>query len=195
MPVRMASPSLADADPLADAVVTGGNANQVIYLPKMDKVIGTLDYVDVIAGGHAGSLREDGTFGEVSMNSFNHYAFGSIAEWMYQCMCGIQPDENAPGFKHAWIRPQPNSLIQHAKASTLTPYGHLGCGWRIEGEMLHMTVDVPCNAKVSIALPDAADADVMENGVSIGAQGVMERGSGRWEYVYRFTGEEIHKRV
>lgn len=55
------SQSLADADPLADAVVTGGNANQVIVLPKMDKVIGTLDYVDKIAGGHAGSLRPDGS--------------------------------------------------------------------------------------------------------------------------------------
>lgn len=55
------SQSLADADPLADAVVTGGNANEVIILPKMDKVIGMLDYVDKIAGGHAGSLREDGT--------------------------------------------------------------------------------------------------------------------------------------
>ncbi len=55
------SQSLADADPLADAVVTGGNANEVIILPKMDKVIGMLDYVDIIAGGHAGSLRPDGT--------------------------------------------------------------------------------------------------------------------------------------
>jgi len=55
------SQSLADADPLADAVVTGGNANEVIILPPMDKVIGTLDYVDKIAGGHAGSLRPDGS--------------------------------------------------------------------------------------------------------------------------------------
>ena len=55
------SQSLADADPAADAVVTGGNANMVIHLPKMDKVIGMLDYVDVIAGGHAGSLQPDGT--------------------------------------------------------------------------------------------------------------------------------------
>lgn len=55
------SQSLADADPLADAVVTGGNANEVIILPAMDKVIGTLDYVDKIAGGHAGSLRPDGS--------------------------------------------------------------------------------------------------------------------------------------
>ncbi|MBQ2829815.1 MAG: glycine/sarcosine/betaine reductase component B subunit [Oscillospiraceae bacterium] len=55
------SQSLADADPLADAVVTGGNANEVIVLPPMERIIGTLDYVDVIAGGHAGSLREDGS--------------------------------------------------------------------------------------------------------------------------------------
>ncbi len=55
------SQSLADADPLATAVVTGGNANEVIVLPKMDKVIGTLDFVDKIAGGHDGSLASDGT--------------------------------------------------------------------------------------------------------------------------------------
>lgn len=55
------SQSLADADPAATAVVTGGNANQVIVLPKLDKVIGTLDYVDKIAGGHEGSLAADGT--------------------------------------------------------------------------------------------------------------------------------------
>lgn len=55
-----ASQSLADADPAADAVVTGGNANELITLPAMDKVIGTLDYVDIIAGGFDGSLQENG---------------------------------------------------------------------------------------------------------------------------------------
>ncbi|NLV75917.1 MAG: beta-aspartyl-peptidase [Tissierellia bacterium] len=56
-----ASQSLADADPLADAVVTGGNANEVIDLPPMDKVIGHIEFVDVIAGGFDGSLKEDGS--------------------------------------------------------------------------------------------------------------------------------------
>lgn len=56
-----ASQSLADADASANAVVTGGNANEIIVLPKMDKVIGTLDYVDIIAGGFDGSLAKDGT--------------------------------------------------------------------------------------------------------------------------------------
>ena len=55
-----ASQSLADADKAADAVVTAGNANQVITLPPMDKVIGSLEYVDIIAGGFDGSLAKDG---------------------------------------------------------------------------------------------------------------------------------------
>lgn len=56
-----ASQSLADADPKADAVVTNGNANETIVLPPMKRIIGTTEYVDVIAGGFAGSLREDGS--------------------------------------------------------------------------------------------------------------------------------------
>lgn len=76
------SQSLADADPLADAVVTGGNANQVIILPKMDRVIGTLDYVDKIAGGHAGSLRPDGTIEaeiQVITGATNEMGFGYLS--------------------------------------------------------------------------------------------------------------------
>ncbi len=55
------SQSLADADLSADAVVTGGNANQVVTLPKLDKVIGSLNYVGKIAGGWDGNLHEDGS--------------------------------------------------------------------------------------------------------------------------------------
>lgn len=76
------SQSLADADPLADAVVTGGNANQVIILPKMDKVIGTLEDIDRIAGSHAGSLRPDGTIEaeiQVITGATNEMGFGYLS--------------------------------------------------------------------------------------------------------------------
>lgn len=56
-----ASQSLADADKAADAVITGGNANELIELPKMDKVIGHPEFIDTIAGGFDGSLKEDGS--------------------------------------------------------------------------------------------------------------------------------------
>jgi len=55
------SQSLADADPRADALVTAGNANQLVTLPRLDRVIGTLDYTEKIAGGFAGSIEADGS--------------------------------------------------------------------------------------------------------------------------------------
>lgn len=76
-----ASQSLADADPKADAVVTGGNANGVILLPKMDRVIGHIEVADVIAGGFAGSLREDGSIEaevQVITGATNETGFGFL---------------------------------------------------------------------------------------------------------------------
>lgn len=76
-----ASQSLADADVRANAVVTNGNANEVIVLPKMDKIIGHINVVDVIAGGFAGSLREDGSI-EVEIQAItgatNETGFGYL---------------------------------------------------------------------------------------------------------------------
>ena len=76
-----ASQSLADADPLATATVTGGNANEVVVLPKMDKVIGDLDKVHIIAGGNDHALREDGTI-EVEIQAItgatNETGFGYL---------------------------------------------------------------------------------------------------------------------
>jgi len=76
------SQSLADADKAADAVVTGGNANEVIVLPPMDRVIGMLDYTDKIAGGFAGSLRPDGSIEaelQVITGATNEIGFSKIS--------------------------------------------------------------------------------------------------------------------
>lgn len=81
-----ASQSLADADPKADAVVTGGNANQLIVLPKLDKIIGHIDVVNVIAGGNHDSLKEDGTI-EVEIQAItgatNETGFGYLTAKTY----------------------------------------------------------------------------------------------------------------
>ena len=76
-----ASQSLADADPLADAVVTGGNANEVVVLPKLDHVIGDEKYVAIIAGGSDKAIREDGSL-EVEIQAItgatNETGFGYL---------------------------------------------------------------------------------------------------------------------
>ena len=77
-----ASQSLADADEKANAVVTGGNANELIELPAMDKIIGTLDFVDKIAGGFDGSLKEDGSITaeiQVIIGATNELGFNKMS--------------------------------------------------------------------------------------------------------------------
>jgi glycine reductase len=81
-----ASQSLADADLKADAVVTGGNANEVIVLPPMKRVIGMLDYTDKIAGGFAGSLRPDGSIEaeiQVITGATNELGFNKMSAITY----------------------------------------------------------------------------------------------------------------
>ena len=76
------SQSLADADAAADAVVTGGNANEVVVLPKLDKVIGMLDYVNKIAGASEDTLRPDGTLEvelQVITGATNEMGFGTLS--------------------------------------------------------------------------------------------------------------------
>jgi glycine reductase len=76
------SQSLADADAAADAVVTGGNANEVVILPKLDKVIGMLDYVNKIAGASEDTLRPDGTLEveiQVITGATNEMGFGVLS--------------------------------------------------------------------------------------------------------------------
>ena len=81
-----ASQSLADADALADAVVTGGNANEVITLPPMERLIGMLEYTDKIAGGFDGSLRPDGSIVaeiQVITGATNELGFNKMSATMY----------------------------------------------------------------------------------------------------------------
>ncbi|MGL5577788.1 MAG: glycine/sarcosine/betaine reductase component B subunit, partial [Fusobacteriaceae bacterium] len=80
------SQSLADADKAADAVVTGGNANEMITLPPMERLIGMVDYIDTIAGGFDGSLQPDGSIVaeiQVITGATNELGFNRLTAKMY----------------------------------------------------------------------------------------------------------------
>lgn len=141
-------------------------------------------------------IAEDGTFGPVGMNSFNHYAYGSIAEWMYRYAAGINPLEEAPGFKRIRLAPKPNSLLSYAKASVRTQYGLLSSEWKLtEDKQIILTLTIPFNTTADIELPDVADgAEILENGKPLRGDR-FARGSGTWVYAYRYGGEMIDKRI
>jgi alpha-L-rhamnosidase len=79
-------------------------------------------------------IREDGTFQDPGMNSFNHRTLGSIGEWMYHVMAGIESDEANAGYKHSLIQPHPGGDITKVNATHETMYGRVTSDWMIKGD-------------------------------------------------------------
>ena len=140
--------------------------------------------------------KPDSTFQEPSMNSFNHYAYGAIGDWMYRVVAGLNRDPAQPGYKHIVMRPQPGGGFTYATATLLTPYGEAASGWKIDGDRLRLTARVPANTRATVRLPDARLQQVRENGsvlastlgvtkaIQSGDTVVVEVGSGNYDFVY-----------
>jgi alpha-L-rhamnosidase len=93
------------------------------------------------------------------MNSFNHYAYGAIGQFLYQYVAGIDIDSDDPGYKYSIIRPVPHSAssIRWAGASLETPYGLLSSKWHFFEDQWIIDVSVPPNTRSSIHIPLAAN--------------------------------------
>ncbi len=101
------------------------------------------------------SYTKENGFGDVRMNSFNHYSLGSIAEWMYQYMGGIMLDENCPGYRDFIIRPHidPKGRIRYVNVSYDSINGQIKSSWKIENGVFKMEFTVPANTKASVYVP------------------------------------------
>lgn len=106
------------------------------------------------------SVLSDGRISGTGMNSLNHYAYGSIVEWMYTHMCGIRSKEGKPGFSEFEIRPEIDSHIFGAKASYQSPKGLIESGWKreVDGTMT-VRVTVPFDAEAEVYLPYAKEEE------------------------------------
>jgi alpha-L-rhamnosidase len=139
-------------------------------------------------------IKPDGSFEEISMNSFNHYAFGAIGDWMYRTIGGIDLDPAAPGYKHAIIAPHPGGGLTSAKTSLQTGYGVLSTSWRLESGALVLDLVVPANTSATVTLTGASLDRVSEGGSPIdqvagvrsskqlGADVALEVGSGSYRF-------------
>ncbi|AYB29519.1 glycoside hydrolase family 78 protein [Chryseolinea soli] len=111
-------------------------------------------------------IKTDSTFQTPGMNSFNHYAYGAIGDWMYRRVAGLR--ETAPGYKELIIAPQPGGNLKNATAELETSYGPAKSAWKLENGVFTLTAVIPANTTAQIVLPDAADASVTEGGVDVG---------------------------
>lgn len=107
-------------------------------------------------------IRTDSTFEPASMNSFNHYAYGAIGDWMYRRMVGIDNSDGHIGYKHATIKPYLGAGFTHARGELQTYYGKISNGWKIEGDRLNMEAEIPVNTTAIINFPSTKN--VMVNG-------------------------------
>lgn len=113
---------------------------------------------------------EDG-FGEVNMNSFNHYAYGAIGEWLYAHVGGIQTDIDFPGFKRIILRPEPGPGLTWAQTKLESPYGLIESSWEISGDMWKWRIQIPPNTHAVAQCPPGADMNTaLINGQPIGRQ-------------------------
>lgn len=104
------------------------------------------------------SLLPDGTVYPGNMTSFNHYALGSVTDWLHRVVAGIEAVE--PGWRRIRFAPQPGGTFTHASARHLTPYGEAAIAWAIARGRLSVTVKVPVGATAVVALPGAREVEV-----------------------------------
>ena len=139
--------------------------------------------------------KTDSTFQDEGMNSFNHYAYGAIGDWMYRTSAGIETLE--PGYRVLSIAPHPSSKLSYAKAEFDSPYGKIASGWERKDGKIIVRVTIPANSKATIFLPASDPSKITQNGNPLSDQKTavstengekrigLPRGSG--EYVFEYS--------
>jgi alpha-L-rhamnosidase len=143
-------------------------------------------------------IKPDGTFQTPGMNSFNHYAYGAIGEWMFRVIAGIDMDSSGPGYKQIRIAPHPGGNLKEASAELETLYGTIRSSWRLESSVMKVIVAIPTNTTAEVLLPKAASKVVTEGNIEIGRVRTiksqmrvgddlkLEFGSGEHQFEYQF---------
>ncbi len=142
------------------------------------------------------SLNPDGSISSTGMNSLNHYAYGSIVEWMYRDMCGLNPsagDDGVTGFRHALIAPKPDPSLQWARARYRSAAGTVESGWRFDDAgRLTIEIAIPFNASARVVLPGAQrdavalDGRPLDGSEQVGGSVELTLGAGRYTFAYPF---------
>ena len=99
------------------------------------------------------------------MNSFSHWAFGSVGEWVWRELAGINPDEEQPGFKHFYVRPRPCAGLTWVKARYDSIRGPIISEWQLSSGRFRLRVEIPANTTATVSIPCLNADEVTESGV------------------------------
>lgn len=99
-------------------------------------------------------INEDGSFSSVSMTSFNHYAYGAVADWLYGVCAGINSLPDGAGYKHIALAPKPSKNLGFVNCRIKTVSGEVISNWYYSGEFIHYEFGVPAGTVAELTLPD-----------------------------------------
>ena len=108
--------------------------------------------------------KPDSSFQTPGMNSFNHYSYGAIGDWMYRQMVGLDTYDDGVGYKHIKIKPHIGGGFTTAAASLQTYYGKISSGWKVAADKIMMDVEIPANTTATVYMPAADVAAITESG-------------------------------
>jgi alpha-L-rhamnosidase len=132
--------------------------------------------------------KPDSTFETPGMNSFNHYAYGAIGDFMYRDIAGIDTYEDSPGYKKIRIKPYPGGNFSFVNASLRTYYGLVSADWKINGNEFALDVEIPANTRAVIYLPTSDPESVGINGKKNEGPGSVSLKKSPDGYLYFETG-------
>jgi alpha-L-rhamnosidase len=136
---------------------------------------------------HWDGIKPDGSMWSPSMNSFNHYAYGAIGDWIHGVVAGLDLEEDGAGHRRILVRPRPGGGITHAKADWMTEYGRAAVSWIHEDGRMSVEITVPHNATARVVLPGVGFSSLSGAGARFaksegGAQALL--GSGSYTFSY-----------
>lgn len=99
-------------------------------------------------------INEDGSFSSVGMTSFNHYAYGAVADWLYGVCAGINSLPDGAGYKHIALAPKPSKNLGFVNCRIKTVSGEVISNWYYSGEFIHYEFSVPAGTVAELTLPD-----------------------------------------
>lgn len=132
--------------------------------------------------------RWNGDTGDPAMNSYNHYAFGSVVAWVYRYVVGIDTASDGPGFHHIVIHPHLDPSMPHASGEYDSPYGTITTDWTSDqGKSMSLKVTIPANSSATIYLPAIPNTQVWESRTPVHCRqengfNVFETGSGSYGF-------------
>jgi alpha-L-rhamnosidase len=137
-------------------------------------------------------IKPDGTFETPTMNSYNHYAYGAIGDWMYRVIAGIDTKTDAPGYKQIVIKPTIGGRLQYANADYETNYGKVSSHWKLEGGDLMLDVEIPANTTATVYVPAASSRAVLESGKPIASEEAIKVAAPETGYVVLNVGSGVY---